>query len=97
MDESGVIVAAGEVPDGRRSQRRAARGVAQPGDCPCGLLAGPTRTGAGSYLVRAPARTWFDLYAERFGTVEINNTFYRLPPVSTVEKWAEQPPDPCTP
>ena len=24
----------------------------------------------------------------RFDTVEINNTFYRLPPASTVERWA---------
>ena len=33
----------------------------------------------------APARTWFALYAERFDTVEINNTFYRLPPPATVD------------
>ena len=32
------------------------------------------------YPSDAPARTWFSLYAERFDTVEINNTFYRLPP-----------------
>lgn len=42
----------------------------------------------------APARTWFELYARRFDTVEINNTFYRLPPHSTVDGWAAQaPPD----
>jgi uncharacterized protein YecE (DUF72 family) len=44
------------------------------------------------YPERAPARTWFSLYAERFDTVEINNTFYRLPPASTVEAWAAQAP-----
>ena len=44
------------------------------------------------YPEKAPARTWFSLYAERFDTVEINNTFYRLPPVSTVEAWAAQAP-----
>ena len=37
---------------------------------------------------------WFAWYAERFDTVEINNTFYRLPPASTVAQWADQaPPD----
>src|ERR1043165_1107953 len=44
------------------------------------------------YDVAAPARTWFAQYAERFDTVEINNTFYRLPPPSTVEAWAAQAP-----
>jgi len=41
----------------------------------------------------APARTWFGRYAEQFDTVEINSTFYRLPPVTTVEHWADQAPD----
>ena len=41
----------------------------------------------------APARTWFGLYAERFDTVEINNTFYRLPAASTVDGWAAQAPE----
>jgi uncharacterized protein YecE (DUF72 family) len=46
------------------------------------------------YPEGAPARTWFALYAARFDTVEINNTFYRLPPPETVEAWAAQaPPD----
>ena len=31
-------------------------------------------------------------YAERFGTVEINNTFYRMPGRDTVARWAEQTP-----
>ncbi len=44
------------------------------------------------YPAEAPARTWFAHYAERFDTVEINNTFYRLPPASTVEAWAAQAP-----
>ena len=44
------------------------------------------------YPAQMPARRWFSLYAEQFDTVEINNTFYRLPPVSTVEQWAEQAP-----
>jgi uncharacterized protein YecE (DUF72 family) len=40
----------------------------------------------------APSRTWFSHYVERFDTVEINNTFYRLPEASTVDRWAEQAP-----
>lgn len=31
-------------------------------------------------------------YAEHFSTVEINNSFYRLPSVAAVESWAEQVP-----
>lgn len=31
-------------------------------------------------------------YAERFGTVEINNTFYRMPARDTVTRWAEETP-----
>jgi uncharacterized protein YecE (DUF72 family) len=44
------------------------------------------------YPADAPASRWFQLYAERFDTVEINNTFYRLPRPSTVEAWAAQAP-----
>ena len=40
-----------------------------------------------------PARTWFEQYAERFDTVELNATFYRLPKASTVDAWREQAPD----
>jgi uncharacterized protein YecE (DUF72 family) len=40
----------------------------------------------------APAREWLPLYAERFDTVEVNNTFYRLPKVTAVERWVEQTP-----
>ena len=42
----------------------------------------------------APPREWLRLYAETFDTVEVNNTFYRLPTVSAVEGWVERsPPD----
>jgi len=37
-------------------------------------------------------RLWFERYAEEFDTVEINNSFYRLPPPSTFEKWRKQAP-----
>ena len=32
-------------------------------------------------------------YSERFGTVEINNTFYHMPTESVLQSWAEQVPD----
>jgi uncharacterized protein YecE (DUF72 family) len=41
-----------------------------------------------------PARSWLQLYARHFDTVEVNNTFYRLPQKSSVARWVEQsPPD----
>lgn len=40
-----------------------------------------------------PAAKMLDFYAERFDTVEINNTFYRMPEAKMVAKWATQVPD----
>ncbi len=37
-------------------------------------------------------RQWFEHYSTLFDTVEINNTFYRLPAESTVDGWASQAP-----
>ena len=39
-----------------------------------------------------PARRWLEHYATLFDTVEVNNTFYRLPTRSAVEGWARQSP-----
>ena len=39
-----------------------------------------------------PQRRWLERYAELFDTVEINNTFYRLPSPSAVEGWVEHTP-----
>lgn len=39
-----------------------------------------------------PQRRWFAHYAERFATVEINNTFYQLPGESVFRGWAEKAP-----
>jgi uncharacterized protein YecE (DUF72 family) len=36
---------------------------------------------------------WLERYAERFDTVEINATFYRLPSTNAVEGWATRTPD----
>lgn len=44
------------------------------------------------YPPRLPSRLWLDYYAERFDTVEINNTFYRLPTRKAVQGWVEQSP-----
>ena len=40
-----------------------------------------------------PQRRWFDHYAGRFDSVEINNTFYRLPQEKTMDGWAAQAPE----
>lgn len=45
------------------------------------------------YPERLPQRDWLPHYAARFDTVEVNNTFYRLPPAETFARWAEQTPD----
>lgn len=43
-----------------------------------------------------PAAKMLRYYAERFPTVEINNTFYRMPSVTTIEQWGRQVPDSFT-
>src|SRR5258708_780624 len=43
-----------------------------------------------------PAAKMLPFYGERFDTVEINNTFYRMPDLKVVEKWAKQVPDTFT-
>jgi uncharacterized protein YecE (DUF72 family) len=44
------------------------------------------------YDERLPQRRWFESYATRFDTVELNATFYRLPTPTAVERWAAQAP-----
>jgi uncharacterized protein YecE (DUF72 family) len=39
-----------------------------------------------------PPRQWFSHYAQTFGTVEINNTFYQQPDSGTFDAWREQAP-----
>ena len=39
-----------------------------------------------------PQRAWLAYYAEHFDTVEVNNTFYRLPKPAAVEGWVEHSP-----
>jgi uncharacterized protein YecE (DUF72 family) len=38
-------------------------------------------------------QTWFGIYSRVFDTVEINNTFYRLPSPSVFKGWRTQAPD----
>ena len=44
------------------------------------------------YPAELPTSRWFAHYALTFDTVEINNSFYRLPPAETFAKWREQAP-----
>ena len=39
-----------------------------------------------------PPRRWLEHYATLFGTVEVNNTFYRLPRREAVAAWVEETP-----
>jgi uncharacterized protein YecE (DUF72 family) len=40
-----------------------------------------------------PASKMLSFYAGQFGSVEINNTFYRMPDPKTLEKWSADVPD----
>ncbi len=67
------------------------------------MLAGSSvRIGCSGWLYRhwrgtfyprdLPVRRWLEYYAARFDTVEINNTFYRLPEAATFDAWRRQAP-----
>jgi uncharacterized protein YecE (DUF72 family) len=42
------------------------------------------------YPEGVPAKRWLECYSEQFDTVEVNNTFYRLPSQSAVAGWVER-------
>jgi uncharacterized protein YecE (DUF72 family) len=44
------------------------------------------------YPEKEPKRRWLELYAERFDTVEVNSTFYRLARREAVAGWVAQTP-----
>jgi uncharacterized protein YecE (DUF72 family) len=44
------------------------------------------------YPEKLPQRLWFEHYATRFDTVEINNSFYRLPSEAMADQWGRQAP-----
>jgi uncharacterized protein YecE (DUF72 family) len=39
-----------------------------------------------------PQSQWLEFYAKEFSTVELNNTFYRLPPDKSFDRWRERTP-----
>jgi uncharacterized protein YecE (DUF72 family) len=45
------------------------------------------------YPDKMAMKNWFEFYAEHFDTVEINNSFYRLPTADTFAKWRDQAPE----
>jgi uncharacterized protein YecE (DUF72 family) len=44
------------------------------------------------YPAEVPQTRWFEFYTARFDTVEINNSFYRLPERATFASWAGRAP-----
>jgi len=44
------------------------------------------------YPAELPATRWLEHYAARFDTVEINNTFYRLPSAESFASWRDRVP-----
>lgn len=44
------------------------------------------------YPPHLPSRDWLAYYTREFDTVEINNSFYRLPSADTFEAWRQQAP-----
>jgi len=45
------------------------------------------------YPRKGSTASWLELYAQRFDTVEVNATFYRLPTRASVERWAARTPE----
>src|SRR5204863_3343855 len=44
------------------------------------------------YPAELPQQEWLNYYARHFDTVEINNTFYRLPEAATFAAWGRRAP-----
>lgn len=44
------------------------------------------------YPKEVPQRQWLRHYAQRFETVELNNSFYHLPDASSFQRWREETP-----
>ena len=40
-----------------------------------------------------PQRAWLGFYSTRFSTVELNNSFYRLPEAGTFDRWRRETPE----
>lgn len=44
------------------------------------------------YPAGLPQSKWFEFYSSRFSTVEINNSFYRLPSEKALDRWRDNAP-----
>ena len=44
------------------------------------------------YPKELPTSAWLDFYAKLFNTVELNNSFYHLPPVTAFDTWRDKTP-----
>jgi len=40
-----------------------------------------------------PQKKWFEYYCEHFNTVELNNTFYRFPQLTSLQSWYNRSPE----
>src|SRR6266516_3547626 len=47
----------------------------------------------GGFYENTPQKEWLRFCAERFTSIEVNGTFYRLQEKSTFKKWRDQTPD----
>jgi len=45
------------------------------------------------YPADIPQRLWFDFYASKFDTLELNVTFYRFPQLKTLQNWYTKSPE----
>lgn len=45
------------------------------------------------YPKEVPHARWLESYSDRFDTVEVNNSFYRLPEATTFENWKARTPE----
>ncbi len=45
------------------------------------------------YPENLPRTRWFDYYAQRFASVEVNYSFYRLPAERTIASWRDRAPE----
>ena len=39
------------------------------------------------YPIGLPQKEWFNFYAERFNTLELNSTFYQFPRIESLKRW----------
>ena len=44
------------------------------------------------YPQKLPASKWLDFYVQHFDTLELNNSFYRLPTIAAFESWRDSTP-----